>query len=60
MHLLSDAVAADNADAQDTAVPVTRLPSDDRIAALEQIDAELRGEIGDMRQQLQSFRKQFE
>ena len=57
-HLLSGAIAADNADDHDTAAPVTRQPSDDRIAALEEIVAELRTEIGDMRQELQDFRKQ--
>ena len=59
-HLLSGELAADNADAQDPAAPLTRQPSDGRIAALEQVVGELRSEIGDMRQQLQEFRKQFE
>jgi len=59
-HLLSGAVAADDADDHVAAAPVTRQPSDDRIAALEQVVAELQGEIADMRQQLQDFRKQFE
>lgn len=59
-HLLSGDVAADSADAHDTTAPVTREPSDDRIATLEQMVAELRSEIGDMRKQLEDFRKQFE
>ena len=59
-HLLSGAVAADNVYAHEVAAPVTRQSSDERIAALEQLVAELRSEIGDMRQQLQEFKKQFE
>ncbi|MEQ1761417.1 MAG: DUF480 domain-containing protein, partial [Vicinamibacterales bacterium] len=59
-HLLSGAVAADDSDAHATTPTVTRQPSDERIAALEQIVAELRSEIDDMRQQLQDFRKQLE
>ena len=59
-HLLSGEVAADSADSRDTPAPVTRQPSDDRIATLEQNVAELRSEIGDMRKQLHDFRKPFE
>ncbi len=59
-HLLSGEVAADRIDVHDTAAPLTRQESEDRIAALEQSIADLRSEISDMRQQLQEFRKQFE
>lgn len=59
-HLLSGEAAADSADSHDATAPVTRQRSDDRISALEQMVDELRSEVGEMRQQLQDFRKQFE
>jgi uncharacterized protein YceH (UPF0502 family) len=45
--------------ADDTPTP-TATTSTDRIAALEELVAELRNEVDDLRAQLAAFRKQFE
>ena len=59
-HLLSGDLAVESIEAPEATVPATRQPIDDRITALEQIIAELVSEVGDLRQQLEAFRKQFE
>jgi uncharacterized protein YceH (UPF0502 family) len=55
-HLLAG-VVAETADDDHVAAP---FPKDDRLAALEELAAELRSEVADLRAQLASFRKQFE
>jgi len=59
-HLLSGEVTTDGSEIAEAAVPAPRELSDTRIAALEQTVAELQSEVGDIRQQLAAFRKQFE
>ena len=58
-HLLSGHIAVESIEAPEATVPSTRQPIDDQITALEQIIAELRNEVGDLRQQLEAFRKQL-
>jgi uncharacterized protein len=55
-HLLGGDVVFDQTDAD---VEVHE-PAADRIAALEELTAELRAEVSDLRAQLDAFRKQFE
>ena len=55
-HLLAGEVLHD---AEDEPIP-TPAAAIDRIAALEEVAAELRGEVNDLRAQLADFRKQFE
>ena len=55
-HLLAGEVSYD---AEDDALPTSSAPPD-RIAALEEMVRDLRGEIADLRAQLAEFRKQFE
>lgn len=63
-HLLSGEVANDADDepsvARFSAPSQTTLPSDDRVAALEQKVERLEAEVREMRSQLDEFRKQFE
>lgn len=59
-HLLSGSIPVDSNDAPGTTVPVTHQPLDERMAVLEQVTAELRSEVVDLRRQLEEFRKQFE
>lgn len=55
-HLLAGEVVYE----ADDAAAVTSPSSIERIAALEQFTQELRGEVSDLRAQLEAFRKQFE
>ena len=55
-HLLAGEIAYE----ADDAAAVTSPSSIERIAALEQLTQELRGEVSDLRAQLEAFRKQFE
>ena len=59
-HLLSGHIAVESIEAPEATVPATHQPIDDRITALQQIIAQLRSEVGDLRQQLEAFRKLFE
>ena len=56
-HLLSGEVAME---APDAPAPTDSAPATDRIDALEQALTELRTEVTDLRQQLETFRTQFE
>ena len=57
-HLLAGEPTFDASDAPEPTTPGGRGP--DRIAALEAVVEELRKEVGDLRGQLEAFRKQFE
>lgn len=59
-HLLSGEVTVDNNETADATARVVPQPADERMTALEQSIAELRSEVGDLRQQLAEFRTQFE
>jgi uncharacterized protein YceH (UPF0502 family) len=55
-HMLGGEVIGEGEDAP----PAAPNPAVDRIAALEELTAELRNEVDDLRSELASFRKQFE
>ncbi len=60
-HLLSGEVAYEASEASAGHVhDANAQPSPDRLAALEELVAELRNEVADLRGQLEQFRKQFE
>lgn len=59
-HLLSGEVAFDTTVETPTAAQTRAAPDTDRIGILERELAELRNEVADLRQQLESFRKLFE
>jgi uncharacterized protein len=55
-HLLSGEIAIETSDQPAPVIP----REGDRLAALEEVTAELRREVADLRSQLDAFRKQFE
>jgi len=59
-HLLSGEVASSNSLRDEPSVSISSSPDSERIVRLEEEVAHLRGEIGDIKQQLAEFRKQFE